>query len=168
MRFIAGLAIALFGVTSQAKEFRSADVHPLDYPTVLAVGYMGKLVSERTGGRHSIKVYGNSALGSEKDTIEQVRIGALDMIRINVAPETMVPTMPFVFRSTAHMRKVLDGPIGDEILKACEKQGLVGLAFYDSGSRSFYTVKKPIKGLADMKGMKIRVQQSDLWVAMMQ
>jgi tripartite ATP-independent transporter DctP family solute receptor len=103
-----------------------------------------------------------------------VRIGALDMIRINVAPmnnvvpETMVPTMPFVFRSTAHMRKVLDGPIGEEILKACEKQGLVGLAFYDSGSRSFYTVRKPIKGLADMKGMKIRVQQSDLWVAMMQ
>jgi tripartite ATP-independent transporter DctP family solute receptor len=165
---------ALLAVTAHAKEFRSADVHPLDYPTVLAVGYMGKLISERTGGRHSIKVYGNSALGSEKDTIEQVRIGALDMIRINVAPmnnvvpETMVPTMPFVFRSTAHMRKVLDGPIGEEILKACEKQGLVGLAFYDSGSRSFYTVKKPIRGLADMKGMKIRVQQSDLWVAMMQ
>jgi tripartite ATP-independent transporter DctP family solute receptor len=165
---------ALLAVTAHAKEFRSADVHPLDYPTVLAVGYMGKLISERTGGRHSIKVYGNSALGSEKDTIEQVRIGALDMIRINVAPmnnvvpETMVPTMPFVFRSTAHMRKVLDGPIGDEILNACEKQGLIGLAFYDSGSRSFYTVKKPIRGLADMKGMKIRVQQSDLWVAMMQ
>jgi tripartite ATP-independent transporter DctP family solute receptor len=135
---------------------------------------MGKLIAERTKGRHSVKVFGNSALGGEKDTIEQVRIGALDMIRINVAPmnnvvpETMVPTMPFVFRSTAHMRKVLDGPIGDEILKACEKQGLIGLAFYDSGSRSFYTVKKPVKGIADMKGMKIRVQQSDLWVAMMQ
>src|SRR6185295_12696649 len=111
---------------------------------------------------------------SEKDTIEQVRIGALDMIRINVAPmnnvvpETMVPTMPFVFRSTAHMRKVLDGPIGEEILKAMESQGLVGLAFYDSGSRSFYTVKKPIRTLADMKGMKIRVQQSDLFVAMIE
>jgi len=79
----------------------------------------------------------------------------------------MVPTMPFVFRSTAHMRKVLDGPIGDEILKACEKQGLVGLAFYDSGSRSS-TGEEADQGLADMKGMKIRVQQSDLWVAMMQ
>jgi tripartite ATP-independent transporter DctP family solute receptor len=170
---IASLA-AVSAAAVHAKEFRSADVHPLDYPTVLAVGYMGKLISGRTGGRHSIKVYGNSALGSEKDTIEQVRIGALDMIRINVAPmnnvvpETMVPTMPFVFRSTAHMRKVLDGPIGDEILNACEKQGLIGLAFYDSGSRSFYTVKKPIRTLTDMKGLKIRVQQSDLWVAMMQ
>src|ERR1700704_166821 len=127
---------------------------------------MGQLISERTKGRHSVKVYGNSALGSEKDTIEQVRIGALDMIRINVAPmnnvvpETMVPTIPFVSRSTAHLRKVLDGPTGDEILKACEKQGLVGLAFYDSGSRSFYTVRKPIKALADMKGMKNRGQQT--------
>src|SRR5258706_610526 len=177
MHLIARIAIASFSalaVAAQAKEFRSADVHPLDYPTVLAVGYMGKLISERSGGRHGIKVYGNSVLGSEKDTIEQVRIGALDMIRINVAPmnnvvpETMVPTMPFVFRSTAHMRKVLDGPIGDEILKACEKQGLVGLAFYDSGSRSFYTVKKPIRALADMKGMKIRAQQSRPRGGMMQ
>src|SRR5712675_1292494 len=115
MRLIASITIALFAAAAHAKEFRSADVHPLDYPTVLAVGYMGKLISERSAGRHGIKVYGNSALGSEKDTIEQVRIGALDMIRINVAPmnnvvpETMVPTMPFVFRSTAHMRKVLDG-----------------------------------------------------------
>jgi tripartite ATP-independent transporter DctP family solute receptor len=177
MRLIPRSLIAIFAalaVAAHAKEFRSADVHPVIYPTVQAVGYMGKLVTERTGGRHGVKVFANGALGSEKDTIEQVRIGALDMIRINVAPmnnvvpETMVPTMPFIFRSTAHMRKVLDGPIGEEILKACEKQGLVGLAFYDSGSRSFYTVKKPIKGLPDMKGMKIRVQQSDLWVAMMQ
>ena len=86
----------------------------------------------------------------------------------NICPETMVPTMPFLFRSKEHMRKVLDGPIGDEILKACEAQGFIGLAFYDSGSRSLYTVKKPVKSLADVKGMKIRVQQSDLWVALLQ
>ena len=86
----------------------------------------------------------------------------------NICPETMVPTMPFLFRSKEHMRKVLDGPIGDEILKACETQGFIGLAFYDSGSRSLYTVKKPVKTLADVKGMKIRVQQSDLWVALLQ
>ena len=86
----------------------------------------------------------------------------------NICPETMVPTMPFLFKSKEHMRKVLDGPIGDEILKACEKQGFIGLAFYDSGSRSLYTVKKPIKTIADVKGMKIRVQQSDLWVALLQ
>ena len=76
--------------------------------------------------------------------------------------------MPFLFRSTDHMRHVLDGPIGEDILKSCEKNGFIGLAWYDSGSRSMYTTKRPIKTLADAKGMKIRVQQSDMWVAMMQ
>ena len=73
--------------------------------------------------------------------------------------------MPFLFDSIAHMRKSLDGPVGEEILKSCEPEGLVGLAFYDSGARSIYA-KKPVKTLADAKGMKIRVQQSDLWVSL--
>jgi tripartite ATP-independent transporter DctP family solute receptor len=135
---------------------------------------MSDIIKQKTGGKHSIKVYTGTALGGEKDTIEQTKIGALDLVRINVAPmnnicpETMVPTMPFLFRSKEHMRKVLDGPVGDEILKACAAQGFVGLAFYDSGSRSLYTVKKPVKSLADAKGLKIRVQQSDLWVSLLQ
>jgi tripartite ATP-independent transporter DctP family solute receptor len=86
----------------------------------------------------------------------------------NICASTMVPTMPFLFRSTEHMRKVLDGTIGEEILKECEAQGFVGLAFYDSGARSIYTVKKPIKSLADAKGLKVRVQQSDLWVSLLE
>ena len=173
LAFAAAIALALPAV-STAKEFRSSDVHPEDYPTVMAVKFMSDIIKQKTGGKDSIKVYTQSSLGSEKDTIEQTKIGALDFVRINVAPmnnicpETMVPTMPFLFRSTEHMRKVLDGPIGEEILKACEKQGYIGLAFYDSGSRSLYTVKKPVKSLADVKGLKIRVQQSDLWVAMLQ
>src|SRR5262245_19073803 len=105
MRLIASLAAALLAFNAQAKEFRSADVHPLDYPTVLAVGQMGKLISERTKGRHSVKVYGNSALGSEKDTIEQVRIGALDMIRINVAPmNNVVPETMEIGRASCRER----------------------------------------------------------------
>lgn len=172
---LAGSALALgFGLSAEAKEFRSADVHPNDYPTVQAVMHMGKLISERTKGKHSIKVFGQSALGSEKDTVEQTKLGALDMVRVNTAafnhivPETIIPSLPFLFRSTEHMRKVLDGPIGEEILASLTAQGFVGLAFYDSGSRSFYTTKKAIKSVADMKGLKIRVQQSDMWVAMMQ
>jgi tripartite ATP-independent transporter DctP family solute receptor len=86
----------------------------------------------------------------------------------NIVPETIAVSMPFVFRSIEHMRSTLDGPVGDEILAAMEAQGMVGLAFYDSGARSIYTAKRPIKGLADVKGMKIRVQQSDLFVAMME
>jgi tripartite ATP-independent transporter DctP family solute receptor len=174
IRTLAATAAVVFAATAQARDFRSAEVHPADYPTTLAVQQMGKALSASTKGKLGIKVYANGSLGTEKDTIEQLRIGALDMTRINVAPlnsvvpETVVIALPFLFRDTAHMRKVLDGPIGDEILAAMESQGLVGLAFYDSGSRSFYTVKKPIRTLADMKGMKIRVQQSDLFVAMIQ
>jgi len=157
-----------------AKEFRSSDVHPDDYPTVMAVNKMSEILAERTGGKYTIKVFGQSALGSEKDTVEQVKLGALDMVRVNVAafnnivPETIVPALPFLFKSKEHMRHTLDGPIGDEILGALESQGFIGLAFYDSGSRSFYTTEKPIKTVADMKGLKLRVQQSDLWVTLIE
>jgi tripartite ATP-independent transporter DctP family solute receptor len=132
------------------------------------------LLSQRTNGRIKIQVMNNSMLGQEKDTIEQTRFGVIDMNRVNAAPfnnlvpQTTVLGLPFLFRSTEHMHNVVDGPIGDEILKAFEPHGLVGLAYYDSGARSFYTTKKPITKLADLKGMKIRVQQSDLWIAMMQ
>jgi tripartite ATP-independent transporter DctP family solute receptor len=157
-----------------ARDFRSADIHPTDYPTVEAVRYIGKLLSEQSGGKLGVKVYPNGALGNEHDTIEQLKIGGLDMMRINVAPlnnvvpETIVPALPFLFRSEEHMHTVLDGPIGDEILAAMEEQGMVGLAFYDSGARSMYTATKPIKSLADVQHMKIRVQQSDLFVAMVE
>ncbi|WP_114859919.1 TRAP transporter substrate-binding protein [Azospirillum brasilense] len=167
-------ACTLLATPVVARDFRSADIHPADYPTVEAVKYVDKLLKERTGGKLGVKVYPNGALGTEKDTIEQLKIGGLDMMRINVAPlnnvvpETMVTALPFIFRSTEHMRAVLDGPIGDEILAAMESQGMIGLAFYDSGSRSMYSAAKPYKTLADMKGAKIRVQQSDLFVAMIQ
>jgi tripartite ATP-independent transporter DctP family solute receptor len=173
MQALAVLALATLGA-AHAAEFRSSDIHPDDYPTVLAVRHMGELLSKATKGKHTIKVFAKSALGSEKDTIEQTKLGALAMTRVNISPmnnicaSTMVPTMPFLFRSTDHMRKVLDGAIGEEILRDCEAQGFVGLAFYDSGARSVYSVKKPVKTLADIKGMKIRVQQSDLWVSLME
>jgi tripartite ATP-independent transporter DctP family solute receptor len=167
-----GTLLAATSLTVQAIEFRSADIHNADdYPTVAAVRYMSTLLEKSSGGKHKIKVFNKQALGSEKETIDQVKIGALDFTRVNVGPMngvcplTQVPTMPFLFSSIAHMRKSLDGPIGDEILKSCEAVGFVGLAFYDSGARSIYA-KKAIKTVADAKGLKIRVQQSDLWVAL--
>ncbi|SMH36148.1 TRAP transporter substrate-binding protein [Azospirillum agricola] len=172
LTFGATVALAV-GQTAQARDFRSADIHPADYPTVEAVKQMGKTLAEQTGGKLGIRVFPSGALGTEKDTIEQLKLGGLDMMRINVGalnsvvPETIVTVLPFIFRDTQHMRTVLDGPIGDDILKSMEAQGLVGLAFYDSGSRSFYTVKKPITSLADFKGLKIRVQPSELFVGMM-
>lgn len=169
----ASAASALLASPVMARDFRSADIHPTDYPTVEGVRYMGKLLNERTSGRIGVKVFPNGALGDERGTIEQLRIGGLDMLRIsagvvnNMVPETVVISLPFIFRSKDHMRTVLDGPIGDEVLAALEKQGMIGLAFYDGGARSMYT-KKPIKTLADMKNLKIRVQQSDMFVAMVQ
>jgi tripartite ATP-independent transporter DctP family solute receptor len=158
--------------SASAAEFRSADVHNADdYPTVAAVRHMSELLDKASGGRHRIKVFNKGALGSEKETIDQVKIGALDLVRVNISPlnslcpTTLVPTMPFLFRNVEHMRRVLDGPVGEEILRSCENQGFVGLAFYDSGARSLYA-RKPVRTVADAKGLKIRVQQSDLWVAL--
>jgi len=171
---LAAAAAALLALAAQATEFRSSDIHPDGYPTVEAVKFMSERLKQLTNGKHSIRVFNNSALGSEKDTIEQTKIGALAMTRVNIAPmnnicpETQVPTMPFLFRSKEHMRKVLDGPIGEEILAACAPQGFVGLAYYDSGARNLYTAKKPVRTLADAKGLKVRVQQSDLWVALLE
>lgn len=172
-KLLCGLLASLC-VASQAADFRSSDAHPDGYPTVDAVRYMGETLKKMSNGRLTINVFSGGKLGGEKDTIEQTKIGALAMTRVNVAPmnnicpATMVPTMPFLFRSKDHMRRVLDGPIGDEILKSCEEQGFIGLAFYDSGSRSIYTAKKPIKTVADTKGLKVRVQQSDLWVSLLE
>lgn len=156
------------------KVFRSADTHAKDYPTVQAVMHMSSLLEKWTDGRMKIKIFPGRQLGEEKDTIEQTIAGIIDFNRVNLAPlnsfipETAIPGLPYIFRSTEHMYKVMEGEIGREILDAMIPHGLVGLAFYDSGARSFYNSKRPIHSPADMKGMKIRVQNSDLFVATME
>ena len=168
---IAIAVLALSASTAMARTFRSAEVHAKDYPTNRAVMHMSEELSKATGGKDTIKIFGDSALGSEKDTVEQVKIGALDMVRVNTAafngivPESMVPALPFLFRDIEHFRKTMYGPQGDKILAAFDKAGFVGLALYESGARSIYA-KKPIKSLADTKGLKLRVQPSDLWVSL--
>jgi tripartite ATP-independent transporter DctP family solute receptor len=171
---LSGALLLMMSASAEARDFRSSDVHPADYPTVMAVKKMGAILKEKSNGRLGVRVYPSGSLGTEKDNIEQLKIGGLDMMRIHVStlnsvvPETMATVLPFVFRSKEHMQTVLDGAVGDEILAAMASQGLIGLAFYDSGARSFYTTKKPITKLADMKGLKIRVPQSDLFVAMIE
>ncbi|HYD69221.1 TRAP transporter substrate-binding protein [Azospirillum sp.] len=167
------LLLAALPGPAGAREFRAADTHPESYPTVQAVIEMGRQVSARSGGRHTIRVFHSRQLGEEKETIEQTRVGAIDINRVSLAPfngivpETQAATLPFLFRSAAHLHAVLDGPIGDEILAAFEPHGFVGLAFYDSGARSMYNAKRPIRSPEDMKGLRMRVQQSDLNAAMM-
>jgi tripartite ATP-independent transporter DctP family solute receptor len=164
------VALLLMAATTSvfAREFRVADTQNEDYPTVQALRYMGHLIEERSGGRLQMRVFHSHQLGEEKETIEQTRVGAIDLNRTNVAligtfvPSMNVLAMPFLFRSTEHLQKVLDGPIGAEILNSFEPYGFVGLAFYDSGARSIYNGVRPVKSLADLKGLRIRVQQSEL------
>ncbi len=176
-RLFKGVALAAFmslgaGAAAQAQTLRSTDIHPDGYPTVEAVKFIGKQLEQKTNGRLKINVFHSAQLGQEKDTIEQTRFGVIDMNRINMAPfnnlipATNVPSLPFIFRSVDHMRKVMDGPIGESILKEFEKHDLIGLAFYDSGARSFYNSKRPITKPEDMKGLKIRVQQSDMFISL--
>lgn len=150
----------------------ATDHHPEGYPTVEAVKHMGELLSARTDSRLNIKMFAGGQLGSERDTLEITTFGGLDINRVAIAPlnaiepMTIVPSLPFLFRSTQHMRKVLDGPAGEAILESLKPHDLIGLCFFDSGERCFYNTKKPIFTPDDMKGMKIRVQNSDLYVSM--
>ena len=168
---IAITAITLSTSASMARTFRSAEVHAKDFPTNQAVMHMSEELSKATGGKDTIKIFGDSSLGSEKDTVEQVKIGALDMVRVSsasfhgIVPESVIPSLPFLFRDIEHFRKTMYGPQGDKILAAFDKAGFIGLAFYESGARSIYS-KRPIKTLADIKGLKIRVQPSDLMVSL--
>jgi tripartite ATP-independent transporter DctP family solute receptor len=168
-------AITIIGrAEAQTVTLRSAEIHPAGYPTIVGVEDMGRRLAERSNGRFRIQVFHSAQLGQERDTIDQTRFGVIDMNRINMAPfnnlipETNVPSLPFMFRDIPHMRKVMDGPIGDSILAKFEAHGLIGLAFYDSGARSMYNRVRPINSVADMRGMKIRVQQSDMFVALIQ
>ncbi len=167
----AGIALSGCG-RSDERVFLASDYHPDDYPTVAAVREMGRILAQQTQGRLGVKVYAGGQLGSERDTLEITSFGGLDLNRVNLAPLnaieplTLVGSLPFLFTSTQHMRSALDGEIGEEILASLKPHGLIGLCFYDSGSRSFYNTRKPIRTPADMEGMKIRVQNSDLYVAM--
>ena len=168
---IVAATFAATATVASARTFRSADVHAKDFPTNKAVQHMGDDLTRATGGKDSIKIFGDSALGSEKDTVEQVKIGALDMVRVSsasfhgIVPDSMIPALPFLFRDLDHFRKTMYGPQGDKILAAFDKAGFIGLALYESGARSMYA-RKPIKSVADMKGLKVRVQSSDLWVSL--
>src|SRR3954454_4229796 len=168
MMLVLALFLTAAATGAFAREFRAADTQAESYPTVQALHYMGSLIAERSGGRHQIKVFHSRQLGEEKETLEQTRVGAIDLNRTNVALiGTMVPAMnvlamPFLFRSIEHLQRVLDGPIGSEILDSFEAYGFVGLAFYDSGARSIYNAVRPVRSIADLKGLRIRVQQSEL------
>jgi tripartite ATP-independent transporter DctP family solute receptor len=176
---IGALALARFAqfpALAQAKtQFRASDVHPPGYPTVVAVENLGKRLEQATNGRLGVQMFASMQLGGEKEAIEQAQVGAIQIARVSVGAigpvidDLNVLNLPFLFRSTAHMQKVIDGPIGSELLDkvtANDKAGLVGLAWMDAGARSFYDTKHPIKSIDDLKGLKVRVIGNPMFVDM--
>ena len=150
---------------------KAADVHPAGYPNVVAVENMGKKLDAATNGEYKLQMFPGGVLGAEKEMVEQTQVGAIQIARISlgplgpVVPEVNVFNMPFVFRDEAHMREVIDGPIGQELLDkiTASPARLVGLAWMDGGSRSLYT-KKPVRKTDDLKGQKIRMMGNPLFV----
>lgn len=151
---------------------RLAENQPEDYPTTIGDKEFAKLVEERTNGRIKIEVYAGAQLGQEKAVIEQVQFGAIDFARVSISPLAEFSKglnalqLPYLYRDAAHEWKVLEGPIGDQFLNSMDSAKLLGLCWYDSGARSFYNSKKVIKSPADMKGLKIRVQESKLMMGL--
>ena len=157
-----------------ARPLFAADSQPDDYPTTQGLHAIDRMLNERTNGAMRVRVYPGGQLGAEKDTLEIAVFGGLDLTRVNLAPinsivpQTIVLALPFLFRSVAHSRATFDGRIGRKVLDSMTPHGLRGMCYYDSGARSFYNTKRPIVTPDDIAGMKIRVQNSDIYVAMMQ
>jgi tripartite ATP-independent transporter DctP family solute receptor len=180
--FAAFLATALLIVAhtsmpaaaQQKTVLKASDVHAAGYPTVVAVEHLGQKLEQATNGRLSVQMYPAMQLGGEKEAIEQAQIGAIAFARVSVGAlgpvvdDLNVFNMPYVFRNTAHMQQVIDGPIGQELLDKVTNsgKGLIGLCWMDAGARNFYDTKKPIKTVADLKGLKIRVIGNPIFVDM--
>ncbi len=150
---------------------KAADVHPAGYPNVVAIESLGKKLEAATNGKYKLTMFPGGVLGGEKEMIEQTQVGAINVLRTSLGPlGTVVPdvnvfNMPFVFRSEAHMRAVIDGPIGQEILDkiTASPSKMVALGWMDGGSRSLYT-KKIVRTPADLKGQKVRMMGNPLFV----
>lgn len=165
---LAGCGNAAGSSSDGTTVLRLAENHPDDYPTTIGDKEFARLVEEKTDGRYKIDVYSGGQLGEESDTLELVQLGAIDLVRTNVTPVTQlsdeigVLSMPFLFEDEEEKWEKLNGEIGQELLDTLEGSNLVGLAFYDSGERSIYNTKRPLESPEDMKGLKIRVQNSAL------
>ena len=166
----------LQGVQAQQKVvWKASDVHPLGYPTVEAIERMGKKLDKATNGRITIQMYPSMQLGGEKEMIEQAQVGALQIARISVGAmgpvvdELNVFNMPFIFRDETHMRKVIDGPIGAELLEKIStnpNSKIIALGWMDAGTRNVYS-NKPVTKPADLKGMKVRMMGNPIFVETM-
>ncbi|SIO00149.1 TRAP transporter substrate-binding protein [Vannielia litorea] len=168
----AATAITLLSGAASAAEWRGWNIHVEGYPNTVAMDKFAELVAEKTGGEITLQMFHGGTLGDQPDAIEQVRIGGLEIGNFNlgpigpIAPEANVVSLPFIFKDVDHMFRVLDGEAGQKIAEGMSAKGLVPLAWYDAGARSFYNTDKPINTPADLQGMKVRVMNNDLYSGM--
>ena len=181
MKMSAGLGAAAVAPLSTARAqtrtvFKASDVQPPGYPTVAATENLGKKLSAATEARLSVQMYPSMQLGGEKETIEQTQIGAIQLLRVSagtmgpIVDDINVVNMPFLFKNIAHSEKMMDGPIGQELLDritASPTANLVGLCWMNSGARSLYNSRHPIKSIEDVKGLKFRVIGNPIFIEMM-
>lgn len=167
----AGIALAATGASA---EWRGWNIHVPDYPVSIAMDEFTAQIAAQTDGRVTGQTYHGGVLGSQPDAITQLQIGGIDFAVFNmgpmgpVVPETNVLSLPFIFKDMDHMHRVMDGPFGDKLGAAMAEKGIVPLAWYDSGARSFYNSQKPIATPADLVGMKFRVMNNELFVGMVE
>ncbi len=134
--------------------------------------FFGEKLEQISGGKFKVQIYPSQQLGTERQCLELLQIGSLDMTKVsagvleNFSPSIKVFGLPYLFRDKEHAFRVLDGPVGEELLNGTEKYWLKGLGYYDSGSRSFYTIDKPIENPNDLEGLKIRVMESQTAIDM--
>jgi len=173
---LAAAAVAPLGTLAQAggsQLLTATDVHVADYPTVEAVRWFGQTLERQTGGRLKLRQYHSGQLGREAEAIDMARFGAIDITRVysgalnNTFPLTQALCLPYVFDSVPHLRRAIDGHVGDSILASFAQRDLVGLAIYDSGARCFYNTKHPLHRPEDLHGLKLRVASSDIFLKLM-
>ncbi len=165
-------AVALLCGAAVADDWRGWNIHVDGYPNTVAMDKFAELLAEKTGGEITLQMFHGGTLGSQPDAIEQVRLGALEIGNFNLGPigpiaaEANVVSLPFIFKDVPHMFRVLEGEAGKMIADGMAAKGLVPLAWYDAGARSFYNGTKPINTPEDVTGMKVRVMNNDLYSGM--
>lgn len=158
--------------SGEVKVIKMAHALDIHHPVHRAIEYMAERAAWHSGGKLKIDIYPGGQLGNERELMELLQIGSLGMTKVSSSPmESFVPamqvfSMPYVFRDNDHLWQVLNSEIGRSLLLAGEHVRLRGLGYYDAGSRSFYTVEKPVHKPADLTGVKIRVQPSPTSIQM--
>lgn len=168
----AALVLSVLGQAATAADWRGWNIHVDGYPNTVAMDKFAELLAEKTDGEITLQMFHGGTLGSQPDAIEQVRLGGLEIGNFNLGPigpiaaEANVVSLPFIFKDVGHMFRVLNGEGGQMIADGMAAKGLIPLAWYDAGARSFYNGTKPINAPEDVTGMKVRVMNNDLYSGM--